>query len=128
MQILHPEVEVANPPRPVETTGPHPEPPSGELRVRREVHQKAARATDTAAFAAALPRSVDLAPLLHLARSAKYRVEVLIRQRGDSRYVACVGQMLTPQGTWMRARSFNFAKDELDSLIEALQRAKALLK
>ena len=79
------------------------------------------------ASALAAPRSTDIANLLLLGRSDRYRVRVVARQRGNSLYVALVGEMLAKQGTWIQARTFNIRTEEIDDLVTALGRAKERL-
>lgn len=92
-------------------------------RRRAEPRYKGEAQRDSAAFTL----SEDIAHLGTFQRSERYRVRILLRERGDSRYVACVGEMLSTQGSWIGARSFNFRRDELHVLVEALERAKAIL-
>ncbi|HEY3349836.1 MAG TPA: hypothetical protein VGM13_08705 [Thermoanaerobaculia bacterium] len=68
----------------------------------------------------------DLAHVLILERD-RYRVRIIARERDGSRFVACVGELLTPQGTWIPARAFNFRKSEIDTLIDGLERAREIL-
>lgn len=71
--------------------------------------------------------TIDIGEVAVFERSPKYRVRVVARQREGSRFVALRGEMLAKQGTWLGARTFNVRADELDGLIDALQRAKGLL-
>jgi hypothetical protein len=71
--------------------------------------------------------TVDIGEVAVFERSPKYRVRVVARQREGSRFVALVGEMLAKQGIWLGARTFNVPMQEIDGLIDALQRAKGLL-
>lgn len=102
--------------------------PFRENRDRRGSDARAGReGRHDAATAAAMERSEDLAQVLILERSDRYRVRLICRERAGSRFVAAIGEMLGAQGRWIPARAFNFRRDELDALIDALKRAKAIL-
>jgi hypothetical protein len=71
--------------------------------------------------------TVDIGEIAVFERSPKYRVRIVARERDGSRFVACVGEMLAKQNIWLGVRTFNVRTDEIDGLIDALQRAKGLL-
>ncbi|GEM_PF-3295338 len=74
------------------------------------------------------PRFADIQTLTILKRHARYRIAAVLRECAGSRYVALVGQMrVTDTGTWRLARTFNVRADEIDDLIDALERAKEIL-
>ena len=73
------------------------------------------------------PRAVDIVTLCILDRHEKYRIALVLRECNGSRYVAALGQMRGVHGTWVRARTFNFRADELDEVIDALERAREIL-
>jgi hypothetical protein len=77
--------------------------------------------------AAKFPRAVDIVSLCILDRSEKYRIALVLRECDGSQYVAALGQMRGMHGKWVRARTFNFRADEIDEVIDALERAREIL-
>jgi hypothetical protein len=69
----------------------------------------------------------DIEEFATFQRSPKYRVRIVARQREGSRFVALVGEMLAKQGIWLGARTFNVPMQEIDELVNALERAKERL-
>lgn len=74
------------------------------------------------------PRYADIQTLCILDRHARYRIAAVLRECAGEQYVAALGQMRsTAAGKWRTARTFNFRGDELDEIIEALERAREIL-
>jgi hypothetical protein len=71
--------------------------------------------------------AIDIAEIAVFERSPKYRVRIVARERDGSRFVALVGEMLAKQGIWLGARTFNVPMQEIDELVNALERAKERL-